>query len=327
MAILDPSDYTVLWLAPLEIELQAARLMLDEHHGTEFPEAKNCIFHAGRMCGYNVIIAHVLDRSYGVAWAASVIGEASIFKNIQFSLLVGVAAGLPNPARKPPIDIRLGDVLVARVEGNDAAIIPYGFGKETENDGFQLMGSGHVLEKTKKVVSSIISTLKLKYGNSADFFLPHYNKIRDKDHQLSGIFMDPGQENDILYQINDDGTEHIVQRRRRPSCDRTRVWYGTLGSGDKLMKNARKRNELRDEYDLIGLEMEAAGVMNIKRPGVIRGVCDYGDRHKNDEWQPYAAAMAASYAKALLAEIPKPPDQNSQFTLYCLILPLDLESS
>ncbi|OAA80556.1 Pfs, NB-ARC and Ankyrin domain protein [Akanthomyces lecanii RCEF 1005] len=143
MAILDPSEYTVLWLAPLEIELQAARLMLDEHHGTEFPEAKNCIFHAGRMCGYNVIIAHVLDRSYGVAWAASVIGEASIFKNIQFSLLVGVAAGLPNPARKPPIDIRLGDVLVARVEGNDAAIIPYGFGKETENDGFQLMGSGH----------------------------------------------------------------------------------------------------------------------------------------------------------------------------------------
>ncbi|KAJ4165666.1 hypothetical protein LMH87_007289 [Akanthomyces muscarius] len=217
MAILDPSDYTVLWLAPLEIELQAARLMLDEHHGTEFPEAKNCIFHAGRMCGYNVIIAHVLDRSYGVAWAASVIGEATIFKNIQFSLLVGVAAGLPNPARKPPIDIRLGDVLVARVEGNDAAIIPYGFGKETENDGFQLMGSGHVLEKTKKVVSSIISTLKLKYGNSADFFLPHYNKIRDKDHQLSGIFMDPGQENDILYQINDDGTEHIVQRRRRPT--------------------------------------------------------------------------------------------------------------
>lgn len=182
-------------------------------------------------------------------------------------------------------------------------------------------------KKRKKLSPPFISTLKLKYGNGANFFLPHYNKIRDKDRQLSGIFMDPGQENDVLYQINDDGTEHIVQRRRRPSSDRTRVWYGTLGSGDKLMKNARKRNELRDEYDLIGLEMEAAGVMNIKRPGVIRGVCDYGDRHKNDEWQPYAAAMAASYAKALLAEIPKPPDQNSQFTLYCLILPLDLESS
>ena len=28
---------------------------------------------------------------------------------------------------------------------------------------------------------------------------------------------------------------------------------------------------------------------------VIRGVCDYGDEHKNKEWQPYAAAMAGAY--------------------------------
>ncbi|XP_044721314.1 NACHT domain-containing protein [Hirsutella rhossiliensis] len=75
------------------------------------------------------------------------------------------------------------------------------------------------------------------------------------------------------------------------------------GSGEKLMKNARKRNELRDRYDLIGLEMEAAGTMNRIPVGVIRGVCDYGDAHKNKEWQPYAAAMAAAYAKAVLAEL------------------------
>ena len=29
-----------------------------------------------------------------------------------------------------------------------------------------------------------------------------------------------------------------------------------------IMKNARKRNELRDKYNIIGLEMEAAGTMN-----------------------------------------------------------------
>ncbi|RYP39996.1 hypothetical protein DL767_001930 [Monosporascus sp. MG133] len=44
--------------------------------------------------------------------------------------------------------------------------------------------------------------------------------------------------------------------------------------------------------------------MNRIPVGVIRGVCDYGDEHKNKEWQPYAAAMAAAYAKALLTEIP-----------------------
>lgn len=49
--------------------------------------------------------------------------------------------------------------------------------------------------------------------------------------------------------------------------------------------------------------MEAAGTMSRIPVGVIRGVCDYGDAHKNKEWQPYAAAMAAAYAKAVLAEL------------------------
>jgi nucleoside phosphorylase len=81
------------------------------------------------------------------------------------------------------------------------------------------------------------------------------------------------------------------------------VWYGPIGSGDKLIKNARKRNELRDKHNVIGLEMEAAGTMSRIPVGVIRGVCDYGDEHKNKEWQPYAAAMAAAYAKVVLHEI------------------------
>jgi nucleoside phosphorylase len=60
---------------------------------------------------------------------------------------------------------------------------------------------------------------------------------------------------------------------------------------------------LRDKFNLIRLEMEAAGTMNTIPVGVIRGVCDYGDAQKNKEWQPYAAAMAAAYAKALLYKI------------------------
>ena len=33
---------------------------------------------------------------------------------------------------------------------------------------------------------------------------------------------------------------------------------------------------------------------------VIRGICDYADSHKNDQWYPYAAAVAAACAKELL---------------------------
>lgn len=36
---------------------------------------------------------------------------------------------------------------------------------------------------------------------------------------------------------------------------------------------------------------------------LIKGVCDYGDSHKNKIWQPYAAIAAAAYAKDLLRVI------------------------
>jgi nucleoside phosphorylase len=60
---------------------------------------------------------------------------------------------------------------------------------------------------------------------------------------------------------------------------------------------------LRDEHDLIGLEMEASGMMNTLPTGVIRGVCDYGDGQKNKDWQPYAAVVAAVYARGILYTI------------------------
>lgn len=113
------------------------------------------------------------------------------------------------------------------------------------------------------------------------------------------MFVEPGQGKGVLYGA--DGKP--VQRELRPESRRTRVWYGPIGSGDKLMRDARRRDELRDMYGLIGLGMEAAGTMNRIQVGIIRGVCDYGDEHKNKEWQPYAAAMAAADAKAILREI------------------------
>jgi hypothetical protein len=50
--------------------------------------------------------------------------------------------------------------------------------------------------------------------------------------------------------------------------------------------------------------MEAAGLMESFPCLVIRGICDYSDSHKNKQWQEYAAATAAAYAKELLSVIP-----------------------
>ncbi|RYC85301.1 hypothetical protein BFJ63_vAg11827 [Fusarium oxysporum f. sp. narcissi] len=306
--ILDPKDFKVAWIAPLEIEAKAAMYLLDEPHHGRFPvdRGDDYVFRAGVMGGHNIIIATLPPgQEYGTGSAAALASQVKkFFPNLWFGLLVGVAAGLPDLSRNPTRDIRLGDVLVGLPIGESAGLVPYDLGKETE-DGFQPLRLGHSFAMTEPIVRAAIGSIKLEAPYDTEKFLPYYEKIRNCEH-ATGTFTDPGQDNDMLYLACDNGQEEVVERSPRPNQDyqRTRVWYGPIGSGDKLLKNAQKRNELRDKYGIIGLEMEAAGTMNRIPVGVIRGVCDYGDRHKNKNWQPYAAAMAASYGRALLDEIP-----------------------
>lgn len=138
------------------------------------------------------------------------------FPNLWFGLLVGVAAGLPNLSRKPPLDIRLGDVLVGLPTSESAGLIAYELGKETGSDGFQLLRFGHVLANTETVVRSAIGSIKLMAPNDAEAFLRYYENVKHKEHS-NGTFADPGQEQDTLYHVDDDGNERVVQRERRPA--------------------------------------------------------------------------------------------------------------
>ncbi|PCH00676.1 NB-ARC [Penicillium occitanis (nom. inval.)] len=69
------------------------------------------------------------------------------------------------------------------------------------------------------------------------------------------------------------------------------------------MKSGEDRDKLAHDEGIIALEMEAAAVWD-NLDGlpclVVKGVSDYADSHKSKQWQNYAAATAASCAKALL---------------------------
>ncbi|KAL4923044.1 uncharacterized protein BDV17DRAFT_25494 [Aspergillus undulatus] len=301
MPTLDPNLYTVAWIAPLEIEVQAALHMLDKPHTGGFPVGPrdDYLFHAGEIHGHNVVIAtFAAGQRYGTNSAASLASHIrKFFPNLWFGLLVGVAAGLPNLSCSPPRDIRLGDVIVAYCppSGGSPAIVPYGLGKQKGGDDFELLCNGHSLPQTQRIVGSAIGKLKAEKRDS-QVILGYYRNIAE----TATKFPDPGQENDFLYL---SGSDQPVPRQRRPDAERTRVWYGPIGSGDRLLKSYRDRDTMRDKYNIIGLEMEAAGVLNEIPVGTIRGVCDYGDERKNKDWQPYAAVMAAAFAKAVLEEI------------------------
>lgn len=56
--------------------------------------------------------------------------------------------------------------------------------------------------------------------------------------------------------------------------------------------------------DVLCFEMEGAGVMTTGQCLIIRGISDYADSHKNDEWHNYAVATAAAYTKFFLLHFP-----------------------
>ncbi|KAI2464766.1 purine and uridine phosphorylase [Annulohypoxylon bovei var. microspora] len=320
MADLRPEDYSIVWIAPLEIEAQAAIHMLDRRHAGRFPIGRgdDYVFQAGDMCGHNIVIATLpAGQEYGTGSAAALASQAKrFFPNFWFGLLVGVAAGVPNLRRTPPRDIRLGDVLVSVPDVDRSGTVAYDLGRETGKDELELLRQGHILAQTEPVIRSAIGSIKLDSPNESRLFLPYYEAMKNKAHS-NGTFVDPGQELDRLYEVQDNGVEDLVERQRRPDSQRTLVWYGSIGSGEKLMKNAAKRDQLRDKYDIIGLEMEAAGTMNRIPVGIIRGACDYADEHKNKVWQPYAAAIAAAYAKAILSQIPPVNKPNGSKARRC----------
>jgi nucleoside phosphorylase len=312
--VLDFDEYTIAWVAVLPIEAEAALGMLDKQHDGYFEtvQGDDYIYIGGELNGHKIVIATwPIGQNYGPGAAAALVNQVKArFSNIWFALLVGVAAGLPNHSPEHPTklrDIRLGDVLVCVPDKDSVGIIQYDLGRDTEEGFFP---NGRQAE-TPAIVRSAIGNIQLtkkrpfRVGNTLANYLAIFQQA-DED----GRFLCPSQSEDKLF----TGLEHaLVTMEPRDESERTKVWYGNMGSGSSLMRNPIRRDELRDKYDLIGLEMEAAGIMNTLTTGVIRGVCDYGDSEKNKIWQPYAAAAAAAYAKGILCAInPKVKAQTGQ---------------
>ncbi|KAL6407295.1 zinc finger protein [Ilyonectria robusta] len=66
------------------------------------------------------------------------------------------------------------------------------------------------------------------------------------------------------------------------------------------MKSGKDRDRIAAAHNLTAFEMEGAGVWEEVPCIVVKGVCDYADSHKNKKWQDFAAATAASVARAIL---------------------------
>jgi nucleoside phosphorylase len=98
------------------------------------------------------------------------------------------------------------------------------------------------------------------------------------------------------------------------------VHFGVVASGEKVIADTITIPELQGSWNrLIGVEMEGFGTAQavyqsdpIPKMLMVKGICDWADPNKNDEWQTYAADIAAAYIVNFLRSNPLEHCNNKQ---------------
>lgn len=299
MVSLKPEQYTVGWIAALPDELTAALELLDEEHDTpegwrQPPKDAND-YSFGRINKLNIILACLPLGGIGTNNAAVVATTMlNTFPQIRFGLMVGIGAGVPE---LPNRDIRLGDVVVSKPGDRDGGVVQYDMGRAQGDGKFERIGT---LNKPPMVLLNAASGLQIKQTRRKTKIAAMIRGI-DQAIREEENYQYQGAANDQLF---DDMGEHEVPRGpgQYERSSSPRVFFGTIASGNAVIKNAKRRAEI---VELAGkntmcIEMEAAGLMDSFPCLIIRGICDYADCHKSDGWQRYAALTAAATAKELL---------------------------
>lgn len=305
--MLTHNDYGVAIISPLEVEMSAVRYMLDEEHECPLSQEEDPNqYICGKMSGHNVVIAYLPHGQQGIGAAANVaVHMKRSFPSASLRLLVGIGGGVPSQAH----DIRLGDVVVSMPSGTHSGVVQYDLGRETVDD-FERKGVTDPPDpKWRNAVVAMRSDHRVR-----DNFIPRYIENMIKQHPGLASYHRPAPEQDVLFQptfqhprdkLSCDTCDGVHQVDRASKAHNTpAVFYGLIASGNRVIKNAATRDRIaRDVGGALCFEMEAVGLMHDFRCVVVRGISDYADSHKNDEWQPYAAASAAGYAKELLSYV------------------------
>ncbi|KAL4778137.1 hypothetical protein BJX76DRAFT_352839 [Aspergillus varians] len=273
--------------------MAAAEAMLGEKHpDLSTSPTDNNTYILGKVYSHNIVIACLPSGGYGTTPAATVVTQMqSTFKSIR-------------------ADIRLGDVVVSEPTRELGGVIQYDHGKTISGGRFEHTG---ILNKPLSLLLTAVSRLKAAHKLTPSRIPALLSEMLDRHPSMRKSFTYRGEDQDLLFDseydhddpernCHDCDTRRLVTRPARVGHDPV-IHYGLIASGNQVMKHGRTRDQLARELGILCFEMEAAGLMNDFQCLVIRGICDYSDSHKNKQWQEYAAAAAAAYAKELLSVV------------------------
>ncbi|KAK1462016.1 hypothetical protein CMEL01_13983 [Colletotrichum melonis] len=305
-----PEDYTTGWVCAVPAEMVAARGMLDQVH-PDLPQqnpADHNSYILGRVKGHNVVIACLAPYIDGTTpFAIATRDFFRTFKSVRFCLMVGIGGGVPSQTH----DIRLGDIVVSQPTGEYGGVVPYVLGRAWQGEELQRTGA---LFAPPQFLLAALSRLKADHrsqGSGIPGFLSEL--VHKAPKRMKKNFAYQGAANDCLYKADYEHVDqnsgcgecdlsHTIQRAARDDTNPV-THYGTIASGDYIIKNGKTRDLLSQDLGVLCFDLEAAELRHLPCL-VIRGICDYADSHKNGKWQEYSAATAAAFAKELLSVIP-----------------------
>ncbi|KAK6509042.1 hypothetical protein TWF481_003807 [Arthrobotrys musiformis] len=306
----------------------------------------------GRLGEHNVVLL-LLPKMGKSSAAGSTASMRSSYYNVSLALLVGICGGVPSAGKREVLlgDVVIGEhifqydfgrqyrrqhVPKAEEEGNLGSL-------NKELSGllayFKTEPGRKEAQRNAAKYLTVLQKASVDTESETDYRYPGI----PQDKLFQAIYPHKHQEEEEgNCQLCAGDTEDYCQEADRTSCEdlgcdedmlmvrlrlkkkqklateeerqRPEIFIGNIASGDTVMRSSEHRDQIARQGDIIAFEMEGAGAFDETPSLVIKGVSDYADSHKNKIWQPFAAATAASVAKAVLERY-TPPEAHTTATL------------
>jgi nucleoside phosphorylase len=314
-------DFRIAIICPLILEAKVTKPLLQPiYDPISHPELEQSAndpnsYKLGKIGPYYAILASM--PTAGKAAASSVASNIrSSYPKIELAFLVGVCGGIPR-IKQPHVtagrtDIYLGDVIVS------TGVVQYDLGKRLSDSRFDRKDTLDAnLGRPNHQIRSFIAKVEASDDD-----------LRRRQSEYLAVLQNalkisyPGDQRDVLLSQNYSHKKTGCQCSQSPPTDNTVIdrqrelgilpWihFGNLASGDTVMMTAKGRDGIAKKEQVIGFEMEGAGVWDNLPCILVKGVSDYADSHKSKDWQLFAAMNAAACMRALLDERPIPPSQR-----------------
>ena len=261
----------------------------------------------GRIGRHQVVLAYLPGQGK-VSASRLACRLKPTFPGLRIILVVGACGAVP---RGPDgRDIFLGDVLMS------TTLVEYDQVRRWPDFVERRMRSCEILPRPAPELSSYLNKLQATRGRQRveAQMGDHMSQLhRTLGHTVAGY---PGSEIDRLYPSDPRPTAApcgppALARQRSIGTVSPSLHLGQLGTGESKVASAHFRDQLYARDGIIGFESEAIAFWYDMPCVVIKGVANYADGRENEVWTQYAAATAASAAKAFLTQY-CPPERNTE---------------